>query len=177
MSDHGGVSNMRGTVFPTFAAVVLLVSAPGGDLGAEGGPRFRILAPFNNEAVLDRSSGLLWERAPSVEQHSWYAASEHCFGKAVGGRKGWRLASAQELTDLSASLTGAHPFVNVNYGFWSASSVIAWRGTVYDGINAVSVSMPQGDVLSSDYHTNRLRAWCVRGGLGPNGLLLGPRPR
>ena len=53
--------------------------------------RFRVLADFNNEAVLDRETGLVWEQAPSQMQMSWVTARFQCARNGVGGRMGWRL--------------------------------------------------------------------------------------
>src|SRR5262245_18973181 len=59
--------------------------------------RFRVLNAFNNEAVLDRETGLVWERSPSTQTLAWSNARLFCAQKAVGGRGGWRLPAFNEL--------------------------------------------------------------------------------
>jgi hypothetical protein len=127
--------------------------------------RFVVLADFNNEAVLDRETGLVWERSPAATVQTWAAARGICATKNVGNRKGWRLASFLELTSLidpsvpspGPALPPGHPFLNVqSAGYWSASSdagdpTAAWgvlfdTGAVFTG--AKSFASP---------------VWCVRG--------------
>jgi len=65
--------------------------------------RFKVLAKFNAEAVLDKETGLVWEKSPSTalvaDWGVFYTGAVHvCYRKAVGGRMGWRLPTAEELT-------------------------------------------------------------------------------
>src|SRR5262247_1142304 len=53
--------------------------------------RFIVLSNFNNEAVLDRETGLVWERSPSTDHSAWFFAILHCAGRAQGWA--WWLAS------------------------------------------------------------------------------------
>jgi hypothetical protein len=53
--------------------------------------RWKILAEFNNEAVLDKETQIVWERSPDTTFLAWTAARTACSVKNVGGRKGWRL--------------------------------------------------------------------------------------
>ncbi|MGH7216047.1 MAG: hypothetical protein ACREIG_02295, partial [Nitrospiraceae bacterium] len=50
--------------------------------------RFVVLAAFNNEAVLDKETGLVWEKSPQSAAVSSLNARLACANKAVGGRKG-----------------------------------------------------------------------------------------
>jgi hypothetical protein len=50
--------------------------------------RFQLLKEFSNEAVLDRETGLVWERRPSTASVAWLNARLLCAQKAVGGRAG-----------------------------------------------------------------------------------------
>lgn len=54
----------------------------------DGGKRFKVLHNFNNEAVLDNETGLVWEQAPVNEDRYWAEALAYCFNKEVGERKG-----------------------------------------------------------------------------------------
>lgn len=62
--------------------------------------RFTILSEFNNEAVLDNNTGLVWERTPDNSSLNWASAISFGVGKAVGGTRGWRLPSIVELVSL-----------------------------------------------------------------------------
>src|SRR4030095_1330601 len=93
--------------------------------------RFRVLNAFNNEAVLDRETGLVWERSPSTQTLAWPNARLFCAQKAVGGRGGWRLPAFNELASLVdptvtnpgvLRLPAGHPFLNVQAAaYWSAT--------------------------------------------------------
>ena len=83
--------------------------------------RFVILPAFNSEAVLDKNTGLVWERSPQTTTATWNDALYTCINKNVGGQKGWRLPSIAELASLSdpsvappgPTLPPGHPFLNV----------------------------------------------------------------
>src|SRR5687768_11610081 len=55
--------------------------------------RFVVLSNFGGNAVLDRETGLVWEKAPSTTPVDWISARFQCSASTVGGRKGWRLPS------------------------------------------------------------------------------------
>src|SRR5215471_2536543 len=96
--------------------------------GAQG---FGVLNAFNNEAVLDRETGRVWERSPSTQTLAWSNARLFCAQKAVGGRGGWRLPAFNELASLVdptitnpavPRLPAGHPFQNVQAAeYWSAT--------------------------------------------------------
>jgi hypothetical protein len=134
--------------------------------------RFVILANWNNEAVLDRETGLVWERSPDTTRRTWTDNAQFlCNNRSVGGRKGWRLPGVQELASLvdptvaplAPPLPASHPFLNVQSSFyWSATSSAnntdyAWA-VGFDGSGFVS----DGVKSSTNY------VWCVRGGQGPD---------
>jgi hypothetical protein len=132
-------------------------------------PRFIELADWNREAVLDRETGLVWEKAPSFPAgFTWLGAHAHCNGLSVGGREGWRLPTLQELTSLvdpasssAPKLPAGHPFSVMAVGFWSATSGAdqtfpeAWLAsfsTAFPSLRQVKVGIQP--------------VWCVRGGQG-----------
>jgi hypothetical protein len=134
--------------------------------------RFIVLSNWDSEAVLDRETGLVWERTPTDVVSTFDFANVQCVIKTTGGRKGWRVPSLWELltlvdpTQQSPALPVGHPFSNVNYPtFWTntpfsvgfgASSV--WVVGISDGLS--------GTVGPA---TAR-RTWCVRGPGGAIGV-------
>jgi hypothetical protein len=129
--------------------------------------RFVILKSFNREAVLDKETGLVWEKSPQTAITQWSNAISICLEKTVGGRKGWRLPSVHELQSLidpsvaapGPTLPQIHPFLNVQSAhYWSAST----RADYPTG--AWTVFFGSGIVGSSDKTTDYNHSWCVRGG-------------
>ena len=129
--------------------------------------RFVVLAAFNNAAVRDNNTGLVWEKSPQTATTTWNGARFTCINKNVGGQKGWRLPSIPDLASLidpsvaapGPTLPSGHPFHNVqSAGYWSATtsaedSSDAWF--VYFGIGFVD----------SDSKAHTGHTWCVRGGM------------
>jgi hypothetical protein len=143
-----------------------------------GKARFVLVMPiddFGRQAVLDRETGLVWQRTPAeARAFEFLEARRLCRTENTGGRQGWRLPSVEELSsllDLSPAssdpgLPGGHPFDlrEITPVFWSASV------DDYDAVGhayAVTFVGEQPDtvpgvrVFPKNFH---LRAWCVRGG-------------
>ena len=103
---------------------------PSWDQQIPAAQRFIVLSNWNNAAVLDRETGLVWQRAPSFGKDFWSDAFSLCIINDIAGRFGWRLPGIQELaslTDLtqtSPALPAGHPFqgIGVNDIFWSATT-------------------------------------------------------
>lgn len=62
--------------------------------------RFVVLPAFNNDAVLDKETGIVWEKSPQTNGVSAANSRLACANKAVGGRKGWRVPALPKLTSL-----------------------------------------------------------------------------
>lgn len=135
--------------------------------------RFVILANWNNQAVLDRETGLVWERSPDTEQRNWQQATFHCVRRTTGGRMGWRLPGVQELASLldpsidnstpGPKLPPGHPFLDVPSGaYWSGTT-----GYFNDNSAAWLVNF-NGPTLFYGGKTISLYVWCVRGGQAPD---------
>ncbi len=135
--------------------------------------RFVILANWGGWAVLDRETGLVWQRSPDAIAGNWFEAQEHCNDLVVGGRKGWRLPGLQELASLvdptvappGPMLPANHPFINVqSFLYWSAASSAA---AAVPAPTAWYVYFFNGAV-GLGYKTANLAVWCVRGGQVPD---------
>ena len=135
--------------------------------------RFTVLKAFANAAVLDNETGLVWERDPGNTSLNWLNAHIHCNQFPVGGRKGFRLPTVEELATLvdpSVPLPGptlpvGHPFVNIHSStYWSATT------DARDANSAWVVGFESGDVISGVVaglaKTDGVFVWCVRGGRG-----------
>lgn len=90
--------------------------------------RFVILSAFNNDAVLDKETGLVWELSPQATTVTWNQARTTCMNRTIGGQKGWRLPSPAEMRSLvgpavdapGPNLPPGHPFLNVqSTSYWS----------------------------------------------------------
>ena len=165
----------------TTTAVGPYYANPSWDQTLPSSTRFILLSNFNNAAVLDRETGLVWERSPlapclfpfcSVPDPGTRTLSDaqfHCNGLRTGGRLGWRLPTVQELASLvdgdpantsSPRLPPGHPFTGVQSSFyWSATTDAKFTGEEW-GVQFVS------GVVYSDDKGSSFFPWCVRGGQG-----------
>jgi hypothetical protein len=128
--------------------------------------RFKVLGAFNNEAVLDKETGLLWQKVPIISDRSWFAAWKFCQLSTTGNRAGWRLPTSEELRSLidpqqsEPALPPGNPFTDVvTQSFWSASAGFA-------ASNAIMVGFQFGEIFEMDKTVLAANTWCVRGGSG-----------
>lgn len=173
-----------------FLGVVLGLSAAIGTSLADGRSwskiidapdRFRVLPQFGSVAVLDKETGLVWEKTPQTAARDWATAVVICADSGLGGRRGWRLPTIEELGSLagapttvpgtSTDLPAGHPFqldpeANAA-GYWSATTM---PPSPNFGTNVAFIqSFPDGGALGIQKTVVRPRAWCVRGGQGFEG--------
>jgi hypothetical protein len=133
--------------------------------------RFQLV--LGSVAVLDRETGLVWERTPSIiAEASWAAGVVNCSTQSPTTRYGWRMPTIEELATLldppgTPALPVGHPFSigsdPANYGFWSASP------NAFLLTEMLGVSFNGGFVFSKPKSTGVARRWCVRGGQTPQG--------
>jgi hypothetical protein len=139
--------------------------------------RFQVLQEFNNEAVLDRETGVVWERSPSTQPMAWSNARLFCAQKAVGGRGGWRLPAFFELASLVdpsvhtagiPRLPSGHPFTSVQAAdYWSDTAFADESGFVLlVGFHFVAGSDAPIFVTDANVGGAPKYAWAVRGGGG-----------
>lgn len=128
-----------------------------------------ILAAFNNEAVLDKNTGLVWEKSPATTPRPWGAATVICLNRTVGGQRGWRLPAVAELaslTDPSVASPGpllpsGHPFLNgQSAGGYRSATTNAYPKAPSD---AWDVDSFNGDPSSHNIIATLIFVWCVRG--------------
>ena len=116
---------------------------------------------LDGEAILDRETGLVWQRTPSQGPVEWEIAVGGCYNVWVGGRRGWRVPARYEMLTLSEKtsmhqgLPVGHPFELPANDFWTANDHQGSLAWVFHA-NSGNVSL-QEEVLE-------LYAWCVRGG-------------
>ncbi|MCR4321310.1 MAG: DUF1566 domain-containing protein [Candidatus Brocadiaceae bacterium] len=127
--------------------------------------RFQLV--LGNAAVLDKETGLVWEKSPDTTTRTWTNAVYYAYNKNVGGRGGWRLPTVEELRSLidptqsSPALPSGHPFTNVqSNGYWSATT----NASSY--LNAWHVLFSDGNVGNGFKNNDVFYVWCVRGGHG-----------
>ena len=133
--------------------------------------RFQLV--MGGAAVLDKETGLVWEQSPDTDIPDWFTALFHCYQRLVGGRKGWRPPTIEELASLvdtsnsSPALPTGHPFTltsaQENGFYWSAttdalSTSVAWGVRLDNG------------VVNVFGKTSTRHVWCVRGGQGIDGV-------
>lgn len=137
-----------------------------------GQSRFKVLKQFADDAVLDKETGLVWDRSPTDSLFDWDTSQTLCIGEVIGGRRGWRLPTAWELMTLSdpsadnPSLTPGHPFQNVSIddNYWSSTAdpgdaTRALRERFGTGGGGIIIGLK----------TEPARRWCVRGPGGQYG--------
>ena len=129
--------------------------------------RFVVLTAFNSDAVLDKETGLVWEKSPQATAISLSNARLTCANKAVGGRKGWRLPSLPELASLvDPSVASPGPTLQPGHPFLAVQSANYWSGSAHADNSTLmwGVGFNNGVVLGVSKAFDQ-RAWCVRGGM------------
>jgi hypothetical protein len=131
--------------------------------------RFIVMTDWASAAVLDRETGLVWERTPATSTSDWLNALYFCRAQLVGNRRGWRLPSYEELTSL-LDQTQSRPALPAGNPFQGISrSDVFWTATTDEGdqTNAYIVQSDLGTTFLTAIKTlptNLFRSWCVRTG-------------
>jgi hypothetical protein len=134
--------------------------------------RFVVLSNMNSEAVLDRETGLVWQRSLPTNAITvpFVQAVGTCIEANIGGRFGWRLPTIHELRSLidptSKNLPVGHPFLNVITSSFSRY----WSATTFPIFNESAYAQGFSDFHSSVGLARKADGfnyvWCVRGGTG-----------
>jgi len=179
-SAFGGPLDPPGPVGSTYLTLDDLQPTWGRKLSSTDGgdpchsSRFRCV--MDDVALLDRETGLVWTRNPSLSAEGhWYQAVTDCFLLTSGGRAGWRLPTVEELMSVydmtnvnpDASLPDAIPLtaaVDAD-GYWSSTSVAGDANLAYivDFLGASPGSPGTPLIAPAKSMTGTYRPWCVRG--------------
>ena len=152
------------------------VAGPNPPAGCDSS-RFECLEAFNNDLVLDRETGLVWERDTGTEviASGWDQARSACASTRHEGpsgyRRGFRLPTYEELQSLVQDFVGppplppGHPFILVTDDFyWTATSTFTTTASAFKFDGTIGTS----SIDESKSNTHAI--WCVRGGQGYDGL-------
>ncbi len=167
---QGGALDPPGTPASTMKSLDDIPGSWNRELSATGGcnsPRFDCV--FADLAVLDRETGLVWERVPAVATSIWAVAVESCAELAINYRFGWRLPTFEEVHSLleldgGDNLPAGHPFT-------VAASTFHWTATTNPGDATLAFAFAlgsDGNAFSQGKGNSRPH-WCVRGGQGIEG--------
>ena len=128
--------------------------------------RFKVLSDFNNAAVLDKETGLVWEQSPATTTETWSDARFTCADKNVGGRKGWRLPSFAELASLLDPNAASAPFLPAGHPFTNVQEALYWSASTDADVSTVAWAVPfGGGNVGTELKANARHVWCVRGGM------------
>ena len=153
------------TVAAAYAGLALTSTAGAVDLRDWGrkyniaSERFVVLTSFNNEAVLDKETQLVWHRSKG-SAYVWSIAVTRCHASNAGDRAGWRLPSISELRSLAGTggvLPASHPFQNITDQHLIWSSTDAGATTHAYVVNLMTGGWGTGNKTNAYYHL------CVRG--------------
>ncbi len=155
-------------------------ATPSWDQSLAASTRFVVLTNFNSQAVLDRETGLVWERAPSTtfvplvpapNEFTGATAVGRCALLKVGGRYGWRLPTIQELHSLiddtqDPALPAGNPFTGIGGSYWTSTHGTAFGSTADTYIVSFNLGGFGVGLSLAPPDFGVVRAWCVRGGSG-----------
>lgn len=130
----------------------------------------RFKCVLEGTAVLDKETGLVWEKSPDTNTRDLVNAQWHCMQKTVGGRKGWRLPTIEELASL-VSPGASNPALPAGHPFTGVQNSLYWSSTVYpiDGTGVLAVWFDFGWMNPYIKTVNSVYTWCVRGGRSIDG--------
>ena len=121
-----------------------------------------------DDLVLDKETGLVWERFPNDTERTYAMTSIHAIQKILGNRLGWRVPTVEELASLldpstPDALPAGHPFINLQTGlnefYWTSSTYVG--DTAYAWSVSLDLAYPSPTLKSASQFV-----WCVRGGYG-----------
>ncbi len=140
--------------------------------------RFIVLSNFNNEGVLDRETGLVWQRTWSgTFLRDLNIAQASCVIRKLGGRAGWRLPTAPEFASLLEPTATSFPPLPAGHPFFvpAGGSFETWTATIPSGrggegsaVNMASAPSFGAGLGSTQANADVNKTFiCVRGPGGP----------
>jgi Protein of unknown function (DUF1566) len=160
-----GTGSISSTALAQTTAPGPYYATPSWDQQLPASTRFIVLSNWNNEVVLDRETGLVWERQPLDLRLVWVQALFECRARKTGNRLGWRLPSVEELSSLldasTTSLPAGHPFQGIGGGYWTATT---WEAGSFSAYFFNITPGFSGNMSTSNKELSNLLVWCVRGG-------------
>lgn len=144
---------------------------------SSGSERYQVV--FDGSAVLDKETGLIWQRYLVQPYKGYWRGNAHlkCLNKTIGYRAGWRLPTAAEILSLADAsqkthgtgimLAQGHPFLKVpdpqELVFWTSDKRLDAQGkerhlvvNMYQ-LHAYEVSLKE-ETMDQQRHS----LWCVR---------------
>jgi hypothetical protein len=140
--------------------------------------RFAIYDPgtpgvTSDDVVLDKETGLVWEREPTSSDFGWEESIYSAFNTDIVGRKGWRLPTIEELLTLFERsncaapvylcLPTGHPFILSCETCAYVTSTTDPRDTTQVLTNSFHQLLGIGSSQKDLVHRMK---WLVRGGQG-----------
>lgn len=133
--------------------------------------RFELV--LDGAAVLDKETGLVWEKSPPNSLGMWGFAETQCRTLVLGGRMGWHLPTVEQLTSLvevigsGLQLPSGHPFDTDCTSGGCVRADNYWTQTTARGSTqgyAYTVNLGNGISYVRNLTTDSYYHWCVRGG-------------
>lgn len=132
---------------------------------------------LNNDGVLDKETGLVWQQTPRTTLRNWNNAIQRCYDTGTGGRAGWRLPTVSEMASLfhwaaSRPLSFVHPFSVPDLNNCAGTICQFWTSTSAEGDASraytvrIEVTSDTWNAARPEDKTSSFRYWCVRGGSG-----------
>jgi hypothetical protein len=126
--------------------------------------RFTVLPAFNNQAVRDNNTGLVWEQAPSTQMITQGFDRQFCLMRNVGNSRGWHVPSIAELVSLidpslPPPFVPTNIFTGIQAGTYLSSTNV--QNSAQPGSPWV-LSLDNGLAFNFPINGNAF-VWCVRG--------------
>ena len=137
----------------------------------------RYVVVMNDAAVLDKETGLVWERAPRMLVEDWPGSVNTCRTVTTGGRQGWRLPSMTELTSVGTGFLNLDQFSPFDFdcsdercvdrdAFYWTTSVNRREGALFGRIFVAHFESSTSGSYSHADPTTPHHVGCVRGVAG-----------